>query len=258
MTMMRVKLKTKKKKASVCKWTKIEKDNENQKELYEKGIRLKLRHTFEVSQLAWHAAGEYFATVMPKGGHRSVVIHHMTKMQSQVPFRKIKDPIRQVRFHPTKAYFFVATRRTIRIYDLIKQQLTKKLTAMCNEISSIAIHPKGDNVIISSLDPRVQWFDLDMSDKPYKVMRYHRRAVRCVDFHRKFPLFASCSDDGSIVICHGMVYDDLSQNALIVPVKVLKARDDKQIKHLEFSRCLFHPNRPWIFAINSNAIRLFT
>ena len=42
-------------------------------------------------------------------------------------------------------------------------------------------------------------------------------------YHKRLPLFASCSDDGSIQIFHGMVYSDLLQNPLIVPVKILKA-----------------------------------
>lgn len=42
-------------------------------------------------------------------------------------------------------------------------------------------------------------------------------------YHKRLPLFASCSDDGSIQIFHGMVYNDLLQNPLIVPVKILKA-----------------------------------
>lgn len=61
----------------------------------------------------------------------------------QVPFKKSKDIIQCVQFHPTRAYFFVATKKSIRIYDLIKQELSKKLAVNCNEISSIAIHPEG-------------------------------------------------------------------------------------------------------------------
>lgn len=244
----------KKKENPVCHWKRIH--PENDAEDWRKGIRLMIIHDFEIKQLTWHAAGEYFSTIMPQAANRSIVIHHLSRMKSQVPFKKIKDIIQYVKFHPTKAYFFVATKRTIRIYDLIKQQMTKKLLANCNEISSMAIHPGGDNIIISSMDPRVQWFDLDLSDKPYKTMRYHKKAVRCVDFHRKYPLFASSSDDGTVVICHGMVYNDLLQNALIVPVKVLKAQNVK--KHTEILQCLFHPNRPWLFAISSNTVRLFT
>jgi ribosome biogenesis protein ERB1 len=48
-------------------------------------------------------------------------------------------------------------------------------------------------------------------------------AIRDVAFHKKYPLFASSSDDGSVNIFHGMVYSDLDRNPLIVPVKSLQA-----------------------------------
>ncbi|GAA6072523.1 ribosome biogenesis protein bop1, partial [Tachysurus ichikawai] len=63
-----------------------------------------------------------------------------------------------------------------------------------------------DNVICGSYDCRLAWFDLDLSTKPYKVLRHHKKALRGVAYHRHYPLFASGSDDGSVVVCHGMVY----------------------------------------------------
>ena len=36
--------------------------------------------------------------------------------------------------------------------------------------------------------------------------RHHKRAVRQVCYHQKYPLFASASDDGSVIVCHGRVY----------------------------------------------------
>ena len=83
----------------------------------------------------------------------------------------------------------------------------------------------GDNLILGGYDKRVCWFDLDLSSKPYRVIRYeytcrltncvwcvfihrqHKQAVRGVCYHPRYPLFASCSDDGCITICHGMVYE---------------------------------------------------
>jgi ribosome biogenesis protein ERB1 len=88
-------------------------------------------------------------------------------------------------------------------------------------------------------------FDLDLSTKPYKVMRYHEAAVRSVAFHRAYPLFASGSDDGTVQVFHGMVYQDLMANPLVVPVKILCGH-----KVHEFSGVLgvcFHPSQPWVF-----------
>ena len=57
-----------------------------------------------------------------------------------------------------------------------------------------------------SEDRRLAWYDLDLSAKPYKALRYHKAAVRGAAFHRGYPLFASSSDDGAIHVFHGMVY----------------------------------------------------
>ena len=50
------------------------------------------------------------------------------------------------------------------------------------------------------------WYDTELSTKPYRALRYHQGAVRAVAFHRSYPLFASASDDGSVHVFHGMVY----------------------------------------------------
>ncbi len=50
------------------------------------------------------------------------------------------------------------------------------------------------------------WYDMELSTKPYKALRYHTGAVRGAAFHRSYPLFASASDDGSVHVFHGMVY----------------------------------------------------
>lgn len=38
------------------------------------------------------------------------------------------------------------------------------------------------------------------------LRRHHKKAVRGVAYHRLYPLFASASDDGSVIVCHGTVY----------------------------------------------------
>ena len=40
----------------------------------------------------------------------------------------------------------------------------------------------------------------------YVCCRPHRSAIRQVAYHKRYPLFASGSDDGSVVVYHGMVY----------------------------------------------------
>jgi len=104
----------------------------------------------------------------------------------------------------------------------MKQELVQTLHPNMKWISSLDVHPKGDNVIVGSYDKRLSWFDTELSTQPYKVLRFHTQAIRRVAFHPRYPLFASCSDDNTIHVFHGMVYNDLLQNPLIVPVKILK------------------------------------
>lgn len=52
--------------------------------------------------------------------------------------------------------------------------------------------------------------------------RCHPKDITNVAYHRSYPLLASCSDDCTSYVFHGMVYSDLNQNPLIVPLKILR------------------------------------
>lgn len=198
---------------------------------YDAGFRIVINHFKALQQVTWHGRGDYFATVMPDGANRSAVIHQLSKRRSQFPFSKSKGLIQCVLFHPVKPCLFVAVslnytaiflydsssneiifcfyfqaQKNIRIYDLVKQEMLKKLISNSKWISSMAIHPKGDNLLVSTYDKQMLWFDLDLSTKPYQTIRLHKNAVRNVAFHLRYPLFASASDDQSVIVSHGMVY----------------------------------------------------
>ena len=91
------------------------------------GTLVIINHFKPIKQVTWHARGDYFATVMPDGANRSVLIHQLSKWRSQVPFSKSKGQVQCVLFHPIRPMLFVATQRHVRVYDLVKQELTKKL-----------------------------------------------------------------------------------------------------------------------------------
>lgn len=121
----------------------------------------------------------------------------------------------------------------------------------------MAIHPGGDNILVGTYDRKILWFDLDLSTEPYQTLRLHCEAVRGVAFHKRYPLFASGSDDKNVIVSHGMVYNDLLQNPLIVPLKRLsyhEANNDFGI----FS-VIFHPTQPWLFSSGADGkICLYT
>ena len=156
-----------------------------------------------------------------------------------------------MQFHPTKPHFFIATHQTVFQYNLQKQSMVNKYQSGAKWISSIALHPKGDNFILGTYDKKIMWFDMDMGAEPYKNLKYHDKAIRQVTYSPKYPLFASSSDDGSVNVFYGMVFNDLLQNALIVPVKILKAHNPNKATGLGAMDCNFHPTQPWIFTCGS-------
>ncbi|PTB65650.1 BOP1NT-domain-containing protein [Trichoderma citrinoviride] len=214
------------------------------------GVLLKLTVRSAVKALNWHRRGDFFCTVSPSGQRSSVVIHTLSKHLSQVPFRKLPGLAQTAQFHPSRPYFFVATQRMIRCYDLQRQELVKIVQPGARWISSMDIHPGGDNLIVGSYDRRLLWHDLDLSNRPYKTMRFHPEAIRAVRFHRALPLFADASDDGTLQIFHGKVVGDLMENATIVPVKQLRGHKvDKKLGVMDID---WHPKHPWIVSAGAD------
>jgi len=217
--------------------------------------RMEIEIGKRTKSLDWHLKGDYLASVSSDGAS-TVLIHRISKHSSQSPFSKNKGLIQKASFHLSKPFFFVATQRHIRIYDLTKQVLVKKLICPARWISSIALHPSGDHLLIGSYDRKVCWYDLDMASTPYKTLKYHSKAVRAVHFHPRYPLFATGSDDGKVHIFHGTVYSDLTTNPMIVPLKSLGCHEP--IKDLGTLDCKFHPFQPWIFTAGADHhIKLF-
>ena len=227
-------------------------------DLHKQGVRFVVTTPKPIDALTWHSKGNYFSTVSNTGVTDSVAVLSLLRRTAQNPIAKGRD-VQKVAFHPSKPIFFVATKTQVRVYNLQTHTLMKKLLTGSNHISSISVHPKGDNIIIGTYDRRLCWFDLDLSVKPYKTLRYHRFAIRNVVYHDTRPLFASCSDDGTIHVFHGMVYSDLMQNPLIVPVKILKGHTRENGTGLGVMDAVFHPTQPWLFSAGADGtVRLYT
>lgn len=186
-----------------------------------------------------------------------MAIHTLSKHLTQIPFRKLPGLAQTAQFHPSRPLFFVATQRTIRCYDLQKQELLKALQPGARWISTFDVHPSGDHLIVGSYDRRLLWHDLETSIRPYKTMRFHPEAIRAVKFHRSLPLFADSSDDGTLQIMHGKVFNDMLEDPTIVPLKTLKGH--KVVKKLGVMDIDWHPTSPWIVSAGSDGTcRLWT
>ncbi|KAI3911579.1 hypothetical protein MKW98_006782 [Papaver atlanticum] len=211
------------------------------------GIRLK--HIKMVTSVEWHRKGDYFSIVMPADILLvAILIHQLSKKVTQrIPFKLHGLPVSSV-FHPSRSILFVSTKKSVRVYDLLKEKLVRKLEPGVREVSSIAIHPAGDNVIVGSREGKLCWFDMDLSSKPFKILKCHPKDITNVAFHRSYPLFASSSEDGTAYVFHGMVYSDLNQNPLIVPLEILRGHSRGVMD------CTFHPKQPWLFTAGSDSV----
>ena len=216
------------------------------------GVRLEFDLKESIKYIRWHHKGDYIAALVERGGVSEVSIHQLSKAKSQTPFAKSPGNVQAICFHNSRPYLFVATQQHVKIYHLVEQKLIKKLMSGCKWLSSMDIHPSGDHIILGSYDRRVIWFDLDLSPTPLKTLKYHEKAIRDVQYHKRFPLMASGSDDGNVHIFHGAVYSDLNREPLVVPLKILKGHG--VVGGLGVLSVEFHPKQPWVFTSGADGV----
>lgn len=84
---------------------------------------------------------DFHDCVLPES--RAILMHQLSKRLTQrIPFKLHGLPV-STAFHPMHSIFFIATKKNVRVYDLLKQKLIKKLVTGLREVSSIAVHPAG-------------------------------------------------------------------------------------------------------------------
>ena len=99
-----------------------------------------LRTNHEMADLRWHAKGDYFVSVSPKAGAAAVLIHQLSKGNSQQPFSKAKGEAQRACFHPNKPFLFVASQQHVRIYHLVKQAMVKRKLSQIVFVSKCCRH----------------------------------------------------------------------------------------------------------------------
>ena len=71
-------------------------------------------------------------------------------------------------------------------------------------------------------------------------------------------MFLSGSDDGTLHIFHAAISEDLMQDPVIVPVKILRAHQTAEDGFGALDAC-FHPVQPWAFSAGADGvIKLFS
>lgn len=191
------------------------------------------------------------------GQSKLIFIYNTNTWEFRTPITSARSYIQSIRFHPNKPQLFVATQHHIIIFDLIERKKLMPLRPQVQWISSIDVHPRGDHVIAGSFDGRGFWFDTELQVTPFKVLRNHEGAVRSVAYHRRFPLFATASDDTKIDVFHCTVFDDLVTNPMIIPVKELSGHQKNNV--LGVMWIVWHPSQPWLISAGADhTVRLWT
>jgi ribosome biogenesis protein ERB1 len=93
-------------------------------------------------------------------------------------------------------------------------------------------------------------YDIDLSTKPYKTMQFHEKAITNINFHQEYPLMASSSNDGTVHIFHFKNNTEIMQDAVMLPLKVLRGHSIKSLEGVK--NIIFHPSQPWIFSTGAD------
>lgn len=216
------------------------------------GILVKVSMHGKVKRFTFHAKGDYLCALCPKDHvkYRQTIMLQLSKRKVFCPFRKFSEIVTDCRFHPREPLFFLSTSNSVRCYNLLQHKLQKRYKASGGVTTCLSVHPDGDNFLVGDSTSHTSWFDCDFSEKPYKRMRSHKGVVNAVAYHPNtsaYPLFASGAGDGQVHVFHGMVYDDYNQNALVVPLKILKHR--RPVYALAW-----HPTLPWLFTSTEDGV----
>ncbi|KAJ1374590.1 hypothetical protein KIN20_037302 [Parelaphostrongylus tenuis] len=251
--------------------------------------RIVLEMPNEVRQVVWHSKGDYLASVAVDDIASSVYIHQMSKPNHRVlyicvvvdthlyckansslffsledrvasfqcPFTKRKGHVQSVAFHPSSPRFFVATKIHVRVYDLARCQLVKKCITGIKHISSIVPDVQGENLFVGGLDRKFVWLDLQLSTKPWKNFKHHNSAIRGIAYHKRYPLLATVSDDGTAMVYYARVHVDSFKDNEIYPVKRLRAH--QMVDGLSMLDTVWHPTQPWLITAGADGtIALFS
>jgi ribosome biogenesis protein ERB1 len=208
-----------------------------------------IKYEHEISHIKVHHKGDYFLTVCPDESKKSekIMVHCLSKASSQKPFAKAKGVLEKAYFHPSKPLLVIMTRRSVFVYNLQRQMIHRKMVSGADWNSCLAIHPYGDILAIGSFDSKINFFDMELSEKPFKTLRVEEKTIRGVCFHSGYPLFAACCDDGTVHLLHVRVARDSADPPTIVPLKILRA-GHSVVKGLGVLDIRFHPRQPWVFS----------
>ncbi|KAF6777344.1 hypothetical protein AHF37_03173 [Paragonimus kellicotti] len=206
-----------------------------------------------VCSLDWHPKGDYLLTLsrpilsdeLHSRSVKRLLLHRLSKMSSQSPFSSTSkvSEWRQAAFHPAgKPHLFVASSRTVRIYDLVEQRELRCLRLdssndylssclfMFQTVTNLLLSPvvmftflsgidsthasyqsiiSGEHVAVGTFDGRFNWFDVDLGNVPFKKL------------------------------------NDLLSKPIIIPVQLIRTSQAGSVSSVHAT--LFHPRQPHVY-----------
>ena len=78
-------------------------------------VVIDLKKPLRRNGLTWHAKGDYLASNSIENAAAAVLIHRLSRRQTQTPFAKSKGLVQALLFHPEKPFLFVATNQHVRV-----------------------------------------------------------------------------------------------------------------------------------------------
>eukprot|EP00764_Aduncisulcus_paluster_P008472 gnl/Carplike_NY0171/2760_a3710_628.p1 GENE.gnl/Carplike_NY0171/2760_a3710_628~~gnl/Carplike_NY0171/2760_a3710_628.p1 ORF type:complete len:522 (+),score=105.88 gnl/Carplike_NY0171/2760_a3710_628:188-1567(+) len=227
---------------------------------YPVGIMIRVKHAKPLSFVKWHCRGDYCLTVSPTGVASAITVHRISNKRSLYPFKSYKGSVVSAAFHPYKPVIFVCTKTGVRMYHLEKQAIIAHLLTGVKWSSGMDIHMSGEHILVSGLDGKCVWMDMELGNTPYKTMEPHTsedgkssEGVRNVAFHSRYPLFISGGDDGCVHVFHGKIFESMERSPLIIPIKRISCATSS-VRDI-----CWHPIQPWFIAGCSNGLaKLYT
>jgi ribosome biogenesis protein ERB1 len=77
-------------------------------------------------------------------------------------------------------------------------------------------------------------------------MVFHEKSVTTISYHSEYPLMASASNDATIHVFHFKGQSETLQEAVILPLKVLRGHAVRSMEGVKAIR--FHPKQPWLIS----------
>ncbi|KAH8740237.1 hypothetical protein FG386_001512 [Cryptosporidium ryanae] len=220
-----------------------------------------IKHQSTIKSLSWHNKGGYLAVVSPRSISPSqrVIIHSINRCSSITAFKKLNGMVKSVQFHNVNPWLVVATQKCVRIIDLTSsktgnsklgnqntnKKLVKKLIGF-EDPTCISIDSTGKHIFVGQSNGRIAWYDLDLSNTPYRLLRYSDSSIKQIQFHLNKSMLFTSNKNGNINVFYSKMPNDIMSEPTFIPLKLIKE---------EFSiitSSVWHSKQPWIFSAGIN------